>query len=128
MRGFKVAVLIPCFNEAVSIAKVVADFQTVLPDASIYVYDNNSSDGTADKARNAGAITRHETHQGKGHVVRRMFRDIEADYYIMVDGDDTYAAATAPAMLHLAIDGLYDLVNAVRVAPGNKALSITHIF
>jgi glycosyltransferase involved in cell wall biosynthesis len=121
MRGSKVAVLIPCFNEAVSIAKVVADFQTVLPDASIYVYDNNSSDGTADKARNAGAITRHETHQGKGHVIRRMFRDIEADYYIMVDGDDTYAAATAPAMLHLAIDGLYDLVNAVRVAPGNKA-------
>lgn len=90
-----IAVLIPCYNEAVTIAKVVDDFKRELPQASIYVYDNNSSDGTADIARAHGAIVRRETRQGKGNVVRQMMRDIDADYYLMVDGDDTYPAEAA---------------------------------
>ena len=95
----KVAVLIPCYNEAVTIGKVVDDFKRVLPDADIYVYDNNSKDGTADIAREHGAIVKFEGRQGKGNVVRSMFRDIGADYYLMVDGDDTYPAEAAPALL-----------------------------
>src|ERR1700675_1604936 len=94
-----VAVLVPCYNEARAIAKVVADFRAALPDATIYVYDNNSPDGTAEAARKAGAVVRRETHQGKGHVVRRMFNDIEADIYVLVDGDATYDAPRAPAMI-----------------------------
>jgi glycosyltransferase involved in cell wall biosynthesis len=84
-----VAVLVPCYNESITIAKVVDDFRRCLPDADVYVYDNNSSDGTADIAAAHGAIVRHEPRQGKGHVVRQMLRDIDADYYVMVDGDDT---------------------------------------
>ena len=95
----KVAVLIPCYNEAVTIGKVVDEFKRVLPDADIYVYDNNSKDGTADIAREHGAIVKFEGRQGKGNVVRSMFRDIDADYYLMVDGDDTYPAEAAPALL-----------------------------
>ena len=95
----KVAVLIPCYNEAVTIGKVVDDFKRVLPDADIYVYDNNSKDGTADIAREHGAIVKFEGRQGKGNVVRSMFRDIDADYYLMVDGDDTYPAEAAPELL-----------------------------
>ena len=95
----KVAVLIPCYNEAVTIGKVVDDFKRVLPDADIYVYDNNSKDGTADIAREHGAIVKFEGRQGKGNVVRSMFRDIDADYYLLVDGDDTYPAEAAPALL-----------------------------
>lgn len=95
----KVAVLIPCYNEAVTIGKVVDDFRRVLPEADIYVYDNNSSDDTARIAAEHGAIVRHEPRQGKGSVVRQMFRDIEADYFIMVDGDDTYPAEAAPDLL-----------------------------
>ena len=94
-----VSVIIPCYNEALTIAKVVDDFKRVLPDASIYVYDNNSKDGTADIAREHGAIVKFEGRQGKGNVVRSMFRDIDADYYLMVDGDDTYPAEAAPALL-----------------------------
>ncbi len=94
-----VAVLIPCYNEAVTIAKVVDDFKRVLPDADIYVYDNNSADDTAKIAREHGAIVKHEARQGKGNVVRQMFRDIDADYYLMVDGDDTYPAEFAPDLL-----------------------------
>ena len=88
----RVAVCVPCYNEAVTIAKVVEDFRAAIPGADIYVFDNNSSDNTAQVARDAGAIVRTETRQGKGHVVRRMFADVEADIYIMVDGDDTYDA------------------------------------
>lgn len=95
----KVAVLIPCFNEAVTIGKVVDDFKRVLPEADVYVYDNNSKDETAVIAREHGAIVRFEGRQGKGNVVRQMFRDIDADYYLMVDGDDTYPAEAAPALL-----------------------------
>ena len=88
----KVAVLIPCYNEELSIEKVVKDLKKELPEADIYVYDNNSQDKTAEIAKNAGAIVRYEYNQGKGNVVRRMFREIEADIYIMIDGDDTYPA------------------------------------
>lgn len=95
----KVAVLIPCYNEAVTIGKVVDDFKRVLPEADVYVYDNNSKDDTAAIAREHGAIVRFEGRQGKGNVVRQMFRDIDADYYLMVDGDDTYPAEAAPALL-----------------------------
>lgn len=109
----RVAVLIPCYNEAVTIAKVVQDFRTALPSAVIYVYDNNSTDCTAEAARAAGAFVHQETLQGKGHVVRRMFRDIDADFYLMVDGDDTYDAAIASQMLDLARCG-HDLVNCIR--------------
>lgn len=97
--GEGVAVLVPCYNEAVTIAKVVDDFRRVLPRAVVYVYDNNSSDGTADIARAHGAVVRHESRQGKGNVVRSMFREIEADYFLMVDGDDTYPAEAAPDLL-----------------------------
>ena len=98
-RGEGVAVLIPCYNEAVTIAKVVDDFRRVLPDATVYVYDNNSTDDTAALAAAHGAVVRFEGRQGKGNVVRQMFRDIEADYYLMVDGDDTYPAEAAPGLL-----------------------------
>lgn len=98
-EGEGVAVLVPCYNEAVTIAKVVDDFRRVLPLATVYVYDNNSTDGTADIAREHGAVVRRETRQGKGNVVRSMFREIDADFYLMVDGDDTYPAEAAPALL-----------------------------
>lgn len=88
----KIAVLIPCYNEAQTIEKVVTDWKNELPDATIYVYDNNSKDDTAKIALNAGAVVRHEYMQGKGNVIRRMFREIDAEAYIMVDGDDTYPA------------------------------------
>ncbi len=88
----KTVVLIPCYNEELSIEKVIHDFKRELPDADIYVYDNNSKDNTIEIAKRAGAIVRHEYNQGKGNVVRRMFREVEADIYIMVDGDDTYPA------------------------------------
>lgn len=94
-----IAVLIPCYNEALTIGKVVDDFHRALPEATVYVYDNNSSDNTADIAREHGATVRHEHRQGKGNVVRQMIRDIDADYYIMVDGDDTYPAEAARALL-----------------------------
>jgi len=117
----RVAVLIPCYNEAVAIAKVVREFRSSLPDASIYVYDNNSEDHTAEAAEAAGAVVGREPQQGKGHVVRRMFRDIEADFYVMVDGDDTYEAALAPRMVALALEGPFDLVNCVRRETGPAA-------
>ena len=94
----KIAVLVPCYNEAQSVAKVVTDFRRVLPECTVYVYDNNSTDGTAELAQAAGAVVRREYRQGKGHVIRRMFREIDAECYIMVDGDDTYPAECAPAL------------------------------
>jgi glycosyltransferase involved in cell wall biosynthesis len=110
-----VAVLIPCYNEAVAIPKVVADFRAALPDAKIYVYDNNSTDGTVAAARAAGAIVRSETLQGKGNVVRRMFADVQADIYVLADGDDTYDASAAPEMIRLLVENQLDMVNGVRV-------------
>lgn len=106
----KIAVLIPCYNEARTIEKVINDFKTVLPEAVIYVYDNNSSDDTADIAEKAGAIVRHEYMQGKGNVIRRMFREIDAEVYIMTDGDDTYPAEYAREMADKVIKKNVDMV------------------
>lgn len=106
----KTAVLIPCYNEAKTIEKVVKDFKRVLPDACIYVYDNNSTDGTAELAQASGAVVRHEYLQGKGNVIRRMFRDIDAMCYIMVDGDDTYPAESAAEMAEMVLSGNADMV------------------
>ena len=106
----KIAILIPCYNESKTIAKVVKDYHRVLPDAEIYVYDNNSSDGTDQIAREAGAIVRYERRQGKGNVIRTMFREIEADCYLMIDGDDTYPAENAPEMVSLVLDQHVDMV------------------
>ena len=106
----KIAVLIPCYNEAVTIRKVVEDVRRVLPEAVVYVYDNNSTDGTAAIAAEAGAVVRRETQQGKGSVIRRMFREIDAACYIMLDGDDTYPAEYAPEMAALVLEGQADMV------------------
>ena len=122
----RIAVIIPCYNEAVAIPKVVADFRAALPDAAIYVYDNNSQDGTAEVARAAGAIVRREILQGKGNVIRRAFADVDADIYVLVDGDDTYDAARAPEMVALLRrDGL-DMVNGARVTDIAKAYRPGH--
>lgn len=106
----KIAILIPCYNESKTIAKVVKDYHRVLPDAEIYVYDNNSSDGTDQIAREAGAIVRYERRQGKGNVIRTMFREIEADCYLMIDGDDTYPAENAREMVNLVLERKVDMV------------------
>lgn len=102
--------LIPCYNEELTIEKVVKDFKAVLPEADIYVYDNNSSDNTAQIAKSAGAIVKHEYRQGKGNVIRSMFRNIDADCYLMVDGDDTYPADNARDMANLVLEGKADMV------------------
>lgn len=114
----KVAVLIPCYNEAVTIGKVVDDFKRVLPDADIYVYDNNSKDDTAAIAEDHGAIVRTEPRQGKGNVVRQMFREIDADYYIIVDGDDTYPAEAAPRLLEPLMNDTADMTVGDRLSNG----------
>jgi glycosyltransferase involved in cell wall biosynthesis len=106
----KIAVLIPCYNEAKTIGKVVKDFKNALPDAVIYVYDNDSSDNTSEIAQSAGAVVRHEYQQGKGNVIRRMFREIDAECYIMADGDDTYPAEFAPEMVEKVLDRKVDMV------------------
>lgn len=109
MEG-KIAVLIPCYNESKTIEKVVKDYKAALPEADIYVYDNNSKDGTDEIARNAGAIVRYETKQGKGNVIRTMFRDIDADCYLMIDGDDTYPAENAREMCEYVLKDNVDMV------------------
>ncbi|MDD3223918.1 MAG: glycosyltransferase family 2 protein [Clostridium sp.] len=114
----KVAVLIPCYNEALTIKKVIEDFRRVLPDSQIYVYDNNSKDTTYEIARENGAIVVKEPRQGKGNVVRSMFRDIEADYYIMVDGDDTYPAEFAKELLKPIFNGEADMTIGDRLSNG----------
>ena len=106
----KIAVLIPCYNESATIEKVVKDFRASLPDSVIYVYDNNSTDNTAMIAAAAGAVVRHEYQQGKGNVIRRMFREIDADCYIMVDGDDTYPAESAPEMASYILEHHVDMI------------------
>ena len=120
-RGKDVAVLIPCYNEASTIAKVVSDFRTVLPEAIIYVYDNNSTDDTAELAAAAGAIVRHESRQGKGNVVRSMFRDVDAECYLMVDGDDTYPADAALGLLAPIVAGEADMTVGDRISNGSYA-------
>ena len=109
IEGLSIAVLLPCYNEEVTIGKVVRDFKAALPDATVYVYDNNSTDRTAEIAAAEGAIVRREPRQGKGNVIRAMFEDIDADVYVMADGDDTYPADAAPAMVAKVLDG-YDMV------------------
>lgn len=109
MKENKIAVLIPCYNESKTIKKVVSDYKKVLPEADIYVYDNNSSDGTDKIASESGAIVRYERKQGKGNVIRSMFQDIEADCYIMVDGDDTYPAENAREMCDLVLNDGIDM-------------------
>ncbi|SCZ81184.1 glycosyltransferase family 2 protein [Pseudobutyrivibrio xylanivorans] len=106
----KIAVLIPCYNEAITIGKVVRDFKAVLPEATIYVYDNNSSDGTDEIAREAGAVVRYEHQQGKGNVIRRMFSEIDAECYLMVDGDDTYPADAAREMVDKIFEDRADMI------------------
>ncbi len=106
----KVAVLVPCYNESKTVKKVVEDFRRELPEAVIYVYDNNSTDGTADLAGEAGAVVRRERLQGKGNVIRRMFREIDARVYVMVDGDDTYPAEAAPEMVRRVLEEQADMV------------------
>lgn len=121
-----VAVLIPCYNEEVAIASVVADFRAALPAATIYVYDNNSADRTAEVARAGGAVVGNERLQGKGHVIRRMFADIEADVYVLVDGDATYHAASAPVMVERLLEGRLDMVNGTRVSQADAAYRPGH--
>ena len=122
----RIAVLVPCYNEALTVAAVVSGFRAALPDATIFVYDNNSTDGTAEVARAAGAQVRFEAMPGNGNVVRRMFADIDADWYIMVDGDATYDASAAPRLVETAIEGGYDMVNVARAETGQKAYRAGH--
>ncbi|HET6183899.1 MAG TPA: glycosyltransferase family 2 protein [Acetobacteraceae bacterium] len=123
-----IAVLIPCHNEEVAIGRVVADMRAALPTATIYVYDNNSTDRTVEVARAAGAVVRREILQGKGNVVRRMFADVDADVYVLVDGDDTYDAAVAPLMVSTLLEGDYDMVNGAREAAVEAAYRPGHRF
>ncbi|MBN9019632.1 MAG: glycosyltransferase [Rhizobiales bacterium] len=124
----RLAVLVPCFNEALTVGSVVSCFRAALPDAEIYVFDNNSTDQTASIATAAGAIVRSEPRQGKGNVVRRMFADVEADVYILVDGDGTYDAEAAPSLVaKLNAEGL-DFLNAARVEDGAGAYRLGHRF
>jgi glycosyltransferase involved in cell wall biosynthesis len=127
-HGNRVAVILPCYNEAPAIASVVAGFRAALPQAAIYVFDNASTDGTAEVARGAGATVIRVAQRGKGNVVRRMFADVEADIYVMADGDGTYEAAAAPAMIaRLLTDGL-DMVVGCRTAAGDAAYRAGHRF
>ena len=113
--SMRIAVLVPCFNEEAAVATVVRDFRKSLPSAAIHVYDNNSTDRTAILAREAGAIVRSERRQGKGHVVRRMFADVDADIYVLVDGDATYDAPSAPRMIEMLVNEHLDMVVGLRV-------------
>lgn len=123
-----IAVLIPCYNEEATVATVIGDFRLALPQATVYVYDNNSRDHTRQVAEEAGAIVRSEPLQGKGNVVRRMFADIEADIYVLVDGDATYDAATAPEMIHCLLAQQLDMVNGARVTSIEAAYRPGHRF
>ncbi|MEA3029600.1 MAG: hypothetical protein QOG13_925 [Sphingomonadales bacterium] len=113
-QNLRIAVLLPCYNEEAAIARTVAEFRAALPDAAVYVYDNNSTDRTREVAAEAGAIVRSEKMQGKGHVVRRMFADVEADIYVMADGDATYDASAAPALVAKLVDEQLDMVVGAR--------------
>jgi glycosyltransferase involved in cell wall biosynthesis len=124
----RIAVLVPCYNEAITVAKVIEDFRAALPQAEICVFDNNSRDDTAAIAKRHGARVQRVGLQGKGHVVRRLFADVEADFYVLVDGDDTYHAASASALLALARGGRHDMVVAVRRAEAEAAYRRGHAF
>ncbi|WP_246449011.1 glycosyltransferase family 2 protein [Sphingomonas sabuli] len=123
----RIAVLLPCYNEEATIAETVAGFRSALPGATVYVYDNNSSDRTCALAEAAGAVVRTERQQGKGHVVRRMFADIDADVYLMADGDLTYDPQSAPEMVALLLDGQYDMVVGTRRHEAKDAYRGGHV-
>ena len=123
-----IAVIVPCYNEEATIANVVRDFATFLPSAQVYVYDNNSNDKSVENAKKAGALVRFETLQGKGHVVRRAFADVDADIYVLVDGDDTYDASSAPRLIGQLLNGPYDMINAARVERSEQAYRKGHRF
>ena len=125
---YEIAVLVPCFNEELTVGKTVAAFRKALPSATIYVYDNNSTDRTIDVAQAAGAVVRSEPRQGKGNVVRRMFADIDADIFVLVDGDATYEAQAAPRMVRRAIEENLDFVNGARVSRSIEAYRRGHRF
>src|SRR5580693_555357 len=122
----RIVVLVPCFNEEAAVATVVADFRKALPSAEIFVYDNNSSDRTVAVAREAGAQVRSERRQGKGHVVRRMFNDVDADIYVLVDGDATYDAASAPRMIDMLLSDHLDMVVGLRLDQSEAAYRLGH--
>jgi glycosyltransferase involved in cell wall biosynthesis len=122
----RIAILVPCYNEEIAIAKVVRDFRAALPEAVVYVYDNNSADATGAVAASAGAVVRKETHQGKGNVVRRMFADVDADIYVLVDGDATYDALSAMRMIARLVEDRLDMVVAKRVDQEQAAYRIGH--
>ncbi|HEY6254487.1 MAG TPA: glycosyltransferase family 2 protein [Xanthobacteraceae bacterium] len=126
--GRAIAVLVPCFNEEVAIAKVVADFRAALPEATVYVYDNNSTDRTVEVARRAGAVVGREAHQGKGHVVRRMFADVDADVLVLVDGDATYDAGSVRGLIARLIEDRLDMVVAARIQREEAAYRAGHRF
>ncbi|MBS0477906.1 MAG: glycosyltransferase, partial [Proteobacteria bacterium] len=123
----RIAVLLPCYNEEAAIAQTVAGFRAALPAAAIYVFDNNSTDRTVEVAQNAGAIVRAERMQGKGNVVRRMFADVDADIYLMADGDATYDAEAAPAMIARLVDEQLDMVVGTRVHEAADAYRRGHV-
>jgi glycosyltransferase involved in cell wall biosynthesis len=123
----RIAVLVPCYNEEAAIGKVVRDWRAALPSAVVYVYDNNSKDQTIARAAEAGAVVRSETRQGKGNVVRRMFADIEADVYVMIDGDDTYDPAIAPELVRKLVEENYDIVAGQRIATASDAYRAGHV-
>lgn len=126
--ALRVAVILPCFNEEAEIAQTVQAFAAALPEAQIYVFDNGSTDRTIEIAREAGAIIGHETQPGKGNVIRRMFSDVEADIYVMADGDNTYDASAAPAMVSRLISGNLDMVNGARMSDEIHAYRAGHRF
>jgi len=126
IRQLRVAVLLPCYNEEAAVAQTVAGFRAALPDAAVYVYDNNSTDRTREEAAAAGAIVRSERIQGKGHVVRRMFADVEADVYLMADGDATYDAAAAPELVKKLVDEQLDMVVGARRSEVEEAYRPGH--
>ena len=127
-HSMRIAVLVPCFNEEAAVATVIADFRKALPQAEIYVYDNNSTDRTVAVAREAGAQVRSERRQGKGHVVRRMFADVDADIYVLVDGDATYDAASSPRMIAALCEDHLDMVVGLRVDRAEAAYRPGHRF
>ncbi len=127
MDSLRIAVILPCYNEEAAIAETVAGFRSALPTATIYVYDNNSGDGTVELARGAGAVVRTERQQGKGHVVRRMFADVDADIYVMADGDLTYDPKAAPEMVRMLVDEQYDMVVGTRQHEAAEAYRGGHV-
>ena len=124
----EIAVILPCYNEEAAIGKTVRDFRSALPSAKVYVYDNNSKDRTAEVAREAGAIVRSEMRPGKGNVMRRMFADVEADIYVLADGDDTYDASAAPALIRKLVDEGLDIVTGRRVHSEASAYRAGHVW